>query len=119
MSADMYPDAAREYIMHMHDGQSTPNGTIKMFVLTDSGPLFEVYGWESDVAEYAQNFPEENYFWAEANVEDISPELSWDQVESLLSLTAVAVNGPTAAEHSGAHPVSMVHEGAFTIDAGR
>lgn len=104
MSTDMFPDAAVDYLIHHSDPVSSPDQDMKMFVLDRYGPLYEVYGYESDVAEYAGAFPEEIYFWAEGKAEDFAPELDIEQVWDFTKVVAVAVNGPTAAKNSGAIP---------------
>jgi hypothetical protein len=78
-----------------------------MFALVPAGPLYEVYGWESDVAAMADLNPNLIYFWAEGDAEDFAPELTMEEFQSLIRTTAIAVNGPTAAANSGANPPSL------------
>lgn len=128
MSVDMFPDAAVDYLVHHSDPESTPDGDNKIFVLVPLGPLYELYGYESDVAEHAQANPDAIYFWAEGDAETFAPELSEEAVEALISCIAVAVGGPTAAQNSGAIPygigcqelsgagVETANEGVFVVD---
>lgn len=131
MSVDMYPDAAREYIIHHSDPQSTPEATYKMFVLVPRGPIFEVYGYESDIAEHAELNKDAIYFWADGDAEDFAPELTMEEVWELTKTVAVAINGATTAENSGANPPSLAvgvpsgagvetaDEGKFVVDGVR
>lgn len=65
MSDDMPPDAVVLHVLSQDDLVSSPDSDMKMFVLVPLGPLFEVYGWESDVAAMAACTPDSIYFWAE------------------------------------------------------
>lgn len=115
----MYPDAAVEYIIHHSDPQSRPDSAMKIFVLIPHGPLYEVYGWESDIAAMADEYDDSIYFWAEGSAEDFAPELTMDEAMSLITTYGIAVNGPTAAENSGANPVSLSDVGTFVTDVVR
>lgn len=89
------------------DPQSRPDSDVKVFVLVPLGPLYEVYGYESDVARIAEANKDSIYFWAEGDAEDFAPLLGEEQIKGIVRFCGMAIHGPTAAENSGAIPPSM------------